>query len=249
MTEFELLIDLHKDGSRQGPGSPEVTKKAFDLTGIEKSDSPRIADIGCGTGAQTLTLAQYTGGHITAVDLFPEFLERLDRNAEELGLQDRITTMTKSMDALPFAEAEFDLIWSEGAIYIMGFEEGVKSWKRFLKPGGYLAVSEVSWITGSRPKEIEDYWRQEYPHIDTISNKISVLEQHGYSPVAHFVLPEYCWLDNYYRPNQERFEAFLERHRYSAAARELVEAEQQEIEMYERYKAFYSYGFYIAEKR
>lgn len=249
MTELELLIDLHKDGPRQGPGSPEETKKALDLTGIGKSDPLRIVDIGCGTGAQTLTLAQYTGGHITAVDLFPEFLDRLEQKTEALGLQDRITTLAASMDTLPFAEAEYDLIWSEGAVYIMGFEEGVRYWKRFLKPGGYLAVSEASWITGFRPKEIEDYWVQEYPQMDTISSKITVLEQHGYSPVAHFVLPEYCWLDNYYRPNQERFEAFLERHNHSAAARELVEAEQKEIEMFERYKAYYSYAFYIAEKR
>jgi ubiquinone/menaquinone biosynthesis C-methylase UbiE len=99
----------------------------------------KIADIGCGTGAQTMALAQHTKGHITAVDLFPVFLEKLNERAQEKGLSDRITTLARSMEDLPFEGEALDIIWSEGAIYIMGFEKGVRDWKRFLKPGGYLA--------------------------------------------------------------------------------------------------------------
>jgi hypothetical protein len=39
-----------------------------------------------------------------------------------------ITTLNCSMDALPFDEGEFDVIWSEGAVYNMGFEAGVSAW-------------------------------------------------------------------------------------------------------------------------
>ena len=127
---------------------------------------------------------------------------------------------------------EPDLLWSEGAVYIMGFEEGVKAWRRFLKPGGCLAVSELSWITGERPQAIEDHWRQEYPQIGAISEKIAVLEKNGYSPVAHFVLSPSCWIDHYYGPMRERFAAFLERHGHSEAARQLVKDEEAEIRLY-----------------
>ena len=63
-----------------------------------------------------------------------------------------------------------------------------------------------------------------------------------------FVLPEQCWLDNYYRPLQDRFPDFLKRQNEREAALALVAAEKREIELYETYKAFYSYGVYIARK-
>ena len=248
MTEIQLIIDLHLNAERQGPGSSIETEKALKLIGYENNKNLRIADIGCGSGAQTVTLAENTKGHIVAVDLFPEFLEKLNDKASVLGLSERITTLNKPMEKLPFEKEEFDIIWSEGAIYNMGFEKGIKQWKEFLKTGGYLAVSELSWITGSRPKEIEEYWRPEYAQIDTISNKIRLLEKNGYSPVAHFVLPEYCWMDNYYLPMQKRFPSFLEKHAHSDLAKSIVELEKKEIRMYEWYKEFFGYGFFIAKK-
>jgi hypothetical protein len=47
--------------------------------------------------------------------------------------------------------------------------------------------------------------------MDVASAKIRVLEKYGYSPVGYFVLPEHCWLDQYYRPMQASFEDFLNR--------------------------------------
>ena len=249
MTEIELMANFYKNLERQGPGSAFETKKALRLTGLGKSNPIKIADIGCGTGVQTLTLAENTNGSITAVDLFPEFLEKLETRAKNLNLNDRITTEVGSMDNLPFDDKEFDLIWSEGAIYIMGFEKGVEQWRRFLKVGGYLAVSEISWITHARPKELEEYWNGGYPEMDTVSNKLKVMEKNGYSPVAHFVLPEYCWLDNYYHPMREHFPEFLEEHDRSKAALAFVRGHEQEIAMYEKYKDYFSYGFYIAQRR
>jgi len=171
MTELEYIIDLHKDSSRQGPGSVEETLKALSLVNLPQSRQLNIADIGCGTGAQTITLAQNTNAQITAVDLFPAFLDKLNNNSEKLGLSDKIITMEKSMDQLPFGLDEFDMIWSEGAIYIIGFENGVKRWKPYLKTGGYMAVSEITWTQPKRPKEIESFWNREYPEISTAQHK------------------------------------------------------------------------------
>ena len=248
MTELELLVDFHKDAERQGPGSSLETTKALNFININKGHKLKIADIGCGSGAQTITLAQNIEGHITAVDLFPEFLDKLNVRSEELGIQERIKTIEKSMEDLPFDNEEFDIVWSEGAIYNMGFEAGIKKWKNYLKPGGYLGVSEITWITNSRPKEVEEYWNMEYPEIDTASNKIKILEENGYSPVGYFVLLQNSWIDNYYKPIEERFSSFLEKHNNSEIARNIVEAEKEEIKLYKKYKDYYSYGFYIARK-
>jgi SAM-dependent methyltransferase len=248
MDDFQLLVDLHKPARRQGPGGDAETEKALDLAGIDRSAPLQIADIGCGTGASTLLLAQLLKARITAVDFLPEFLDVLVTRAEELGVADRVSTLACSMDDLPFADEELDVIWSEGAIYNIGFARGVAEWKRFLKPGGILVASEITWLTDARPAELQQHWDREYPEIDLASAKIRALEKNGYAPIGYFVLPERCWLDEYYRPMQARFDDFLERHGHSAEARAIVAAEQHEISLYETYRAHVSYGVYIARK-
>ena len=91
------------------------------------------------------------------LDFFPGFVERFNHNARELNLQERVKGIVGSMDALPFGEEELDLIWSEGAIYNIGFERGLNEWRKYLKTGGYVAVSESSWFTEERPAEIHDF--------------------------------------------------------------------------------------------
>lgn len=244
--ELGLLIDLHRSARRKGPGGDDETRLAVTLSGLRCGKDLKIADIGCGSGASTLVIAQELDASITAVDFLPEFLAELDNAAGSKRLKERIETLAASMESLPFEDASFDAIWSEGAIYNMGFENGVKAWRRLLKPGGVLAVSELTWLTGERPDELQQHWMKEYPEVDTAAAKIAVLERNGYSPIGYFTLSKHCWLENYYRPMQARFEAFLERHGNSAAAMSIVENEKTEIALYERYSEFVSYGYYIA---
>jgi SAM-dependent methyltransferase len=246
--EFELLLDLHKGANRQGPGGDLETEKAIGLAGIDRNAPLKIADIGCGTGASTLTLARLLNAKITAVDFLQDFIDVLVNRAQSNSVDRKITPLCASMEQLPFEDEEFDVIWSEGAIYNIGFEKGVADWKRYLKPGGLLIASEITWLTNSRPSELEDHWNNEYPEIDTASAKIKVLEGTGYTPIGYFVLPEHCWLDNYYEPMHKNFDGFLSRNGNSAEARAIVEAERHEIELYEKYKAYFSYGVYIAKK-
>jgi SAM-dependent methyltransferase len=248
MTELELIIDLHKNSERQGPGSENDTLKALNFLHLPTDQNLKVADIGCGSGGQTITLAKNLKGRIIAVDLFAEFLNELNEKSQNLGLTEKIVTLEKSMDDLPFAEGEFDLIWSEGAIYNIGFENGLKKWKDYLKVGGYLAVSEITWITHNRPKEIEEFWKTEYPEVDTASNKIKQLENNGYTLVGYFYLSQDSWIETYYKPMQARFENFLKRNNNSELARKVVEDNQAEIDLYQKFKDYYSYGFYIARK-
>lgn len=246
--QMELLVDLHIDGERQGPGSDEATRLALHLAGLEGATDLEIADIGCGTGASTLVLAGDLDARITAVDFLPAFLARLEQAARQRGDADRIATLAASMDELPFDDGSLDVIWSEGAIYNIGFEHGLRSWRRFLRPDGVIAVSEITWFTQRRPAELDEHWNAEYPEIATAAAKLAVLEAAGYVPIGYFPLPESCWLDHYYRPMQARFAAFLERHGHAAAADEIVEAERHEIDLYERHSRHVGYGFYIARR-
>lgn len=248
MEDIQLLIDLHKDRDRQGPGSRAATERALELA-LDACPGPsKVVDIGCGTGASTLVLASLLEAQITALDFIPAFLDVLEYRSQQSGCKDRITTLACSMDRLPFEEGAFDMIWSEGAVYNIGFANGVREWRRFLKPGGALVLSEITWITGSRPQAVQEYWQAVYPEIDTASAKMAQLEEHGYTPVGYFVLPGACWLDHYYRPLQASFPGFLQRNDHAREAQEIVVAEQHEIDMYQKYGAYYSYGFYIARK-
>jgi len=155
-TELELLIALHESQPRLGPGSEAHTRQALALSGLKGGDSLRIADLGCGTGASALVLAQELDAHIVAVDMVPAFLRELTRRAQEQGLAERIDIHEASIGAPPFEAESLDAIWSEGAIYNVGFEEGVERWRPVLKHNGLLAVSELTWLRCERPLDLEE---------------------------------------------------------------------------------------------
>lgn len=249
MVHLPLLIDLHKQGVRQGPGGDEPTQLVIELACLTRSSPMKVADIGCGTGAASLFLAKTLNVQIIAVDIIDDFLNELSHRAKQAGVDGKISTLTCGMDELPFVDEELDIIWSEGSIYNIGFEKGISQWQRFLKPGGLLVVSEITWTTDFRPRELQEYWTAQYPEIDVASEKIKVLEKHGYSPIGYFKLPEYCWLKEYYEPMEDRFEDFLFRNEHTQEAMIIVDAERKEIEMYKRFKEYYGYGVYIGKKR
>lgn len=244
-----LLAELHTENERQGPGSPAAFAQALALCGIDTTAPLRIADIGCGTGSATLELLRATNAHVTAVDFIPAFLETLKERVAAAGLAERVTTLEADMGALPFDDASFDMLWAEGAIYNIGFARGVEEWKRFLKQGGVLVVSEITWLTPEVPTELKEYWQGEYPEVAPASEKIGVLERNGYTPIGYFVLTPDCWLANYYEPLERAHASFLARHNNAPEAREIVAADQHESELYRKYQDYYSYGVYIATKR
>ncbi|NMO09076.1 class I SAM-dependent methyltransferase [Methanobacterium subterraneum] len=247
--EFDLNIiyDYFQNTERQGPGSPEITLKALSFIDGLTAES-KIADIGCGTGGQTMVLAQNTASEIIGVDLFPEFIQQFNQNAQNLNLQERVKGVTGDMKDLPFKEGELDLIWSEGAIYNIGFERGLSKWRKFLKTGGYIAVTENTWFTQERPTEIEDFWQEAYPEIDTISSKVAQMEKAGYLPIATFVVPESCWTDYYEVQHPQMQESLLEKYKGNKSAEEFIAYQQYEAELYRKYKGYYGYVFYIGKR-
>lgn len=245
--QVNLICQYYSNLYRQGPGSVQVTKKALDFID-NLTENSRIADIGCGTGGQTVVLAQNAPGHIWGVDLFPLFIDLLNQNALKENLQDRISGLVCSMDNLPFDDQELDLIWSEGAIYNIGFEQGLNKWRRFLKKGGYIAVSEVSWFTDDQPDKIRQFWMDAYPQIDTIPNKMAQMQRAGYTPVASFTLGEECWIENFYDPQVALQEKYLEKYRDDKGVCQFIENQREEALLYKQYKDYYGYVFYIGKK-
>lgn len=108
---FEILF---ANLPRQGPGSDAMTNTA--LARIEGlPDDPVILDLGCGAGAQTLTLARALKQPIKAIDLHAPFLEQLTARAAKAKLTNLIDPIQGDMRTPPIEPASADLILCEGA--------------------------------------------------------------------------------------------------------------------------------------
>ena len=118
----------------------------------------------------------------------------------------------------------------------------------FLKTGGDIAISEISWFSDECPAEIHDFWMDVYPEIDTIPNKLSQMQKAGYIPTASFILPDSCWIENFYAPQVSAQKAFLEKNADNKAAAEFIANQRHESELYLKYQEYYGYVFYIGKK-
>jgi SAM-dependent methyltransferase len=250
MDEQDLMpffMEIHSDNPREGPGSRASTTRAFQLL-TELPSRPRILDVGCGPGMQTLDLARLTGGDITAVDNHPPYLEALRTHIDAQGLEARVRPVNGDMTALDFEPEHFDLIWSEGAIYIMGFEQGLRQWRRLLKPSGYLAVTELSWLIDNPPDAVRSFWAEGYPAMQTIDANLAIIEASGYQLINHFTLPSSDWWADYYNPIADKLPAFREKYHANTAAQKVAEMELAEMRLFREYETTYGYVFYTMQR-
>lgn len=230
---------------RQGPGNAAFTRRALSsLKGMLSTHTPRVLDLGCGTGASTLCLAELLPqAQITAVDRDPIFLERLREQLVLRQLGSRVQVLQADFTDLPVPLGSWDLIWSEGAIYHLGFAAGLAAWKPLLAPQGCLGVSELTWLTDSPLPEAQAYWHSHYPDMQDLgSNFLRVLEA-GFELLDTVVLPETVWWSDYYQPIQEA----LARLSQDSEAQTLRQELEAEIALYRASSADYSYVFYLMQ--
>jgi SAM-dependent methyltransferase len=244
---LEILIETHMGLERQGPGSSEMTAKALSFIDYINEIS-RVADLGCGSGGQTMILAQNIPGKIIGIDQFPDFINVLNDNAQKLNLGERVNGVVGSIENLSFPKGEFDLIWSEGAIDNIGFEKGLTHWNTFLKKNGYIAITCPSWLTDECPADVEKFWTDAGSSLDAVANNIKVMQKCGYSFVASFALPEKCWTDNYFSPRQSAEQSLLKKYVGNKIVEEYIANSKYEVELYSKYKQYYGYVFYIGKK-
>lgn len=246
LKQEQIFFEIHRDNPREGPGSFESTRRAYSaLRGLP--DKPRILDVGCGPGKQTLDLARISSAEIYAIDNHEIYINKLKQIIREKNLDNRIFPIVADMASLDFDEGYFDVIWAEGSIYIIGFKRGLELWKPLLKSRGYLAATEVSWLKNDPPAEVRQFWESGYPAMKTIEENLAIIHEAGYGLIEHFTLPESAWWD-YYFPIEKKIERMKTKYQDDPAALEVLEAEAQEIELYRKYSEYYGYVFYVMQK-
>jgi SAM-dependent methyltransferase len=246
MKNMEYFLEIYGRLPRAGPGSYECTKKAYELMS-DVPEIPRILDVGCGPGVQTVDLLKMSGGHVLALDFLPLMIERTKANAQTENVSDRLEVIEQDMGEMVFPPASFDVIWSEGAIYNLGFENGLSKVKSFVRFGGYVAVSEVVWLKPNPPAPVVAFWQQ-YPEIDSVENKLAVVDRLGYEQVGHFVLPESTWTVDYYDPMEELIAQKANEWASIPNALEVLEEARNEIEIFREYSSYFSYAFFVLRR-
>jgi len=245
--DWDIFLDIHKDMPRQGSGRDKYTQRAFEM--IPKIMHPKILDIGCGPGMQTIKLAQLSGGEVIGIDIVPQYLNQLQALIEKEHLQERVTAVNQSMSGMAFPKESFDIIWAEGSIFVIGFERGLSEWKKYIKPDGYLAVHEMAWIQNDPPKEIVEYFKNVYPAITTIGKNIELIKKCNYKLLGYFPLPEDAWWELYYEPLQIRLDDLRIKFKDNPKAIEMINQEQVEINLFRKYNKWYGSVFFVMQKQ
>jgi len=223
MTE-ETTFQLDKDIIREGLS--KYTRKAFHM--LPEWDKPRILDVGCGSGVPTMELARLSNGQIIGLDINQPLLDRLARKIKEAGLSDRVKTINCSILDMDFPDESLDIIWSEGSIWIIGFEKGLREWWRFLKPNGFLVVHD---------------------EVGNITEKLELVSSCGYALLEYFILGEDTWWMEYFAPLEKRINEIRTKHADDPGALVELDSDQREIDMFKKNPGRYCSVFFIMQKR
>jgi ubiquinone/menaquinone biosynthesis C-methylase UbiE len=219
----ERELQVCKDRLREG--LVKYTRKAFQM--LPRMDKPRILDMGCGSGIPTLELARLSKGEVIGIDIDQPALGRLTTKIEEAGLTGRVKAVNRSMFDTDFVDASFDVIWSEGSIYAIGFERGLREWKRLVKPNGFMVVhDEQGDVTGK---------------LEQISNC-------GYELLGYFILGEDTWWTEYFAPLEKLIAQSRGRHTDDLEVLEELHKCQKELDMFEEHPERNSSVYFIMKR-
>jgi ubiquinone/menaquinone biosynthesis C-methylase UbiE len=203
----------------------KYTRRAFRM--LPEMDRPRILDIGCGSGIPTLELARLSNGKIIGLDIDQDLLAELVRRAEKAGLSSRVKAVKASLVDMKFPAESFDVIWSEGSIWVVGFKRGLEEWKRILTPGGFLAVHDEQ---GDIPK------------------KLKQISACGYELVGWFTVDKDAWREEYYAPLKTLIEKTASRRFTRPKVLEVLRVAQREIEWFKENPDRSSSVFFVMKK-
>lgn len=228
----------HYHTIRQCPGSDAMTEKVLRQIKL-KDPAPKIANVFCGTGEQALLLAKiYKNGIIIAIDEDGLFFSSIHAKAKDNHIENRVKTRLSSLTDLPFTEESLDLILSEGAFEEMDFGKRLSLWRKYIKPGGYLAASELCLLTDKElPDELCDYFNNVYPNreLENVDCHLRQIKEAGYKLHTRFILPDGCWAEYFDSVGKGMGEFF-------------GSDMEEDMQLYLTYKEYLGYVYFVMRK-
>lgn len=240
-------LEFYREMPRGGPSDPTSRRRALAFM-RDLPVAPSILDLGCGPGTSSAELATMTAGRVIACDLQAPFVAGQVLAARGNGEAAAVHGVCGDMASVPFGTGTFDLVWSEGALYSIGFRHGLRVCAELVRPGGYLAASEAVWTVPDPPDEIRAWWAAEYPDIDTIEVKVADVAHAGFDIVGHFTLPASAWREYYYRPMLARIAALRVVWARDEVGLGVLTELEHEASMFERFGHTYGYEFIVGQR-
>jgi SAM-dependent methyltransferase len=194
---------------------------------LPRLEEPRILDIGCGTGIPTLELARLSQGDIIGIDIDQPALDKFTKEIKGAGLTDRAQAANCSMLDMDFPDGSFDIIWSEGSIYAVGFEKGLRIWRRLLKPGGFMVIHDEQ---GNVREKLE---------------KISIC---GYELLVYFTLSKETWWTEYFAPLEKLVNETPTKYPHNQSVLDEIQQARVELDMYKKYPERNSSVYFVMKK-
>jgi SAM-dependent methyltransferase len=246
---FHFFLQFHHDLHRKGPGSDAATARAFRRIEGLLPPSPELLELGCGGGAQTLALAALTSGKVLAIDAHAVFVEELRQRLSADGLLDRVTAQVGDMKALALPPERFDLVWCEGALYVLGFEAGLRTVRPLLRGPGLVVVTEAVWLLPREeaPPDVRAFWDETYPVMTDVEGNLALARRAGFAPLDHFTLPDDGWAA-YVDPLERRMNEVLARFPGDPDAEEAEAAERRELAMFREHLRWFGYEFFLLQR-
>jgi trans-aconitate methyltransferase len=227
-----------------GPGGNAETRHVLRL--LPKQTFNVIVDAGCGTGRQTLVLAEELGTLIHAVDTSEVFLNDLVRHARTANVGHLVQVHCMDMKDVPEVFPAIDVLWSEGAAYNIGFANALVTWARTMVPAGFVVVSELSWLKEQVPDAVREFFRSGYPDMKSIQQNIAIATDAGYKVLTTYTLPAEAWVHDYYDILEARARVLITHP--DASVRDLAVETVREIEVFDRSDGSYGYVFYVLQR-
>src|SRR5262249_50866254 len=176
----QVFFEVHSGLPREGPANRASTARAPALARPLPAN-PLIADVGCGPGAQTLDLAELVSdARIVAIDAHAPFVDELHRRAVAAGLAERVDARRGDMRALPVAGESVDLLWCEGAAYVLGIPAALRLWAPLVRAGGRIALTEPVWLRD--PADADEAVRRNfeaYPAMTNVPHNRDIIARAG----------------------------------------------------------------------
>ena len=239
---------------RLGPGHEETTAAMLARIHPFLPHPARIADMGCGTGADAVDLAlTLPEAQIYAVDALPAMAKACRDRARRAGIAERVTVFVGDMcsnflDRLGMDQ--LDLIWASSSVYAVGRGTALAAWAPLLRPGGWLLFSDLVWLASpdQRPREIATFWKGAYPGMAMPGQVIADIAAAGLQPISQHLLTAADW-QAYYGPLPKRLEGLREQAGPpDGALARAVAALTDEIRIFDTGFGTYTSGFFIARR-
>jgi hypothetical protein len=133
-------------------------------------------------------------------------------------------------------------------IFIIGLARGLKEYRAYLKPGGYLAFTEMCWFMSEPPAEARAYFDNVYPDIRDADEVRRMAADSGYRVIESFNLPDSAWWDDYYTPMLGRIKELKVKNAGVAEAEAVYDACKTEIEMFRQHSKSYGCAFFVLQR-